>query len=152
VNKVRVTLDAKRWPLTRKWFFRFEGFGPFKEIEIWVHVLKPDLARFPTWAKENEALNIKLDQLRQTRERFFVSESKRIRRLSITSDAFAPSSIYETVSTSFFAIFWVGAAERTKFVRWGQRQDHPLTSGLRQGSFVPISLSLAVYNRHNTRT
>jgi hypothetical protein len=122
------------------------------EIEIWVHVLKPDLARFPTWAKENEALNIKLDQLRQTRERFFVSESKRIRRLSFTSDAFAPSSIYKTVSTSFFAIFWVGAAERTKFVRWGQRQDHPLTSGLRQGGFVSISLSLAVYNRHNTRT
>jgi hypothetical protein len=30
------------------------------EIEIWVYVLKPDLARFPTWAKENEALNIKL--------------------------------------------------------------------------------------------
>jgi hypothetical protein len=98
-------LTQKGGPLTRKWFFRFEGFGPFMEIEIWVYVLKPDLARFPTWAKENEAFNIKLDQLRQTRERFFVSESKRIRRLSITSDAFAPSSIYKTVSTSFFAIF-----------------------------------------------
>jgi hypothetical protein len=35
------------------------------EIEIWVYVLKPDLARFPTWAKENEALNIKLDQPNQ---------------------------------------------------------------------------------------
>jgi hypothetical protein len=48
------------------------------EIESWIYVLKPDLARFPTWAKDNEALNIKLDQLRQTRERFFVSESKKL--------------------------------------------------------------------------
>ncbi len=48
------------------------------EIETWIYVLKPDLARFPTWAKDNEALNIKLDQLRQTRERFFVSESKKL--------------------------------------------------------------------------
>jgi hypothetical protein len=48
------------------------------EIETWLYVREPDFARFPTWDEENKALNIKLDQLRQTRERFFVSESKKL--------------------------------------------------------------------------
>ena len=48
------------------------------EIETWVYVLKPDVTRFPTWDKKNKALNIKLDQLRQNRERFFMSESKKL--------------------------------------------------------------------------
>jgi hypothetical protein len=39
------------------------------EIEIWVYVLKPDLAGFPTWAKENEALTSSWTSLFNKRNR-----------------------------------------------------------------------------------